>query len=89
MTLEVESPEGYIWSGEDYGGCGLHTAQRLETSLLSAVSVVPTAIKDVNEKGRLADAAWLRPYFLSFTASKGWMVLHDRIGSTAFLQCSL
>lgn len=57
------------------GGCGLHTAQGHETSLLSAVSVVPTEIKDANEKGRLAEAGWLAESFtfpLLLVVRDGW-----------------
>lgn len=47
-------------------GCELHTAQGMQTSFLSTVTVVPTVIKDANEKGRLADVAWWTPFFSFF-----------------------
>ena len=67
---------------------GLHTAQGLETSILSAVSVVPTAIKYANEKGRLSTAGW--PYPLLCPGRKGWMLLYGPVGigfTCALLPC--
>lgn len=68
-----------LWSTEACGLCGL------ETSLLSAVTPLPTAIKDVNEKGRLTDVGRPSP-FPSFSSPllvvvRGRLVLRDPVGA--------
>lgn len=88
MTLEVAPQEGYSWTTADSGGCGPLTAQGLETSLLSAVSVVPTAIKHVNEKGKLAYTLAAIVHTFPWSLCFWWMVLLDEFVSCPWHLCS-